>query len=155
LGPCIVIGDSLAVGVGQFRPDCRTIAQIGINSSRYIATKLPHGGISADTTVISLGVNDGVNIHTLDNLRTIRATVKSRMVYWLLPGPRETIRQMIKTVADEHHDQIIDTGLLSSPGQLHPNGRGYQTIALETRGEAFGAASHATEPGHILRHGRG
>ncbi len=155
MGPCIVIGDSLAVGVGQFRPDCQTIAQIGINSSRYIATKLPRGGIAADTTVISLGVNDGGNIHTLDNLRTIRATVKSRTVYWLLPGPRDSIRQMIKTVAGEHDDHVIDTGLLSSPGQLHPNGRGYQTIALETRGEAAATALRATEPNHTLRRSRG
>ena len=36
---CLIIGDSLAVGVGEFRPECDTVAKVGITSQTYLATR--------------------------------------------------------------------------------------------------------------------
>ena len=61
--PCLIMGDSIAVGVGQARPECSTIAEVGINSARYLQTL--HGARHAQTVIISLGVNDSVDMETL------------------------------------------------------------------------------------------
>ena len=37
---CVIMGDSIAVGVGMYRPDCATVARSGITSARYIAAML-------------------------------------------------------------------------------------------------------------------
>jgi hypothetical protein len=54
---CLVLGDSIAVGLGQARPECAVVAVSGITSERYVLTL--HARPRARTVVISLGVNDG------------------------------------------------------------------------------------------------
>lgn len=136
--PCILIGDSIAVGVGQARPECETVAQVGISSQRYIATMLPPGRTQADTAVISLGVNDDISLDTLDNLRTVRARVAANRVVWLLPGLKENVREMIRTVAAENGDRTLDTRPQVGRDHLHPNGAGYEAIASQAIGGASG-----------------
>ena len=52
--PCVILGDSLAVGIGQYRPECHIVAQTGITSGRYVQTLLSDQ--EAATALISLGV---------------------------------------------------------------------------------------------------
>ena len=137
---CIMIGDSIAVGVGQARPECETIARVGISSARYVATMLPRGRTSAGTAVISLGVNDGDTTGTLDNLREVRSRIDAPAVVWLLPGLKEDVRDMIRTVAAENNDRTLDTRPQVGRDHLHPTGRGYETIAAATIGPANGDA---------------
>lgn len=132
---CLIIGDSLAVGVGQFRPDCETVAKVGITSQTYLATRFPPQGVSADTVVISLGVNDGDTSGTQDNLESLRARINARTVYWLLPGLKEDVRRMILQVAGSYNDHFIDTRPEAGRDHLHPSGAGYQRIAAQTTGE--------------------
>ena len=136
--PCILIGDSIAVGVGQARPECETVAQVGISSERYISTMLPPGRTKAETAIISLGVNDDISLDTLGNLRAVRARVAAQRVIWLLPGLKENVRSMIRTVASENGDRTLDTRPQVGRDHLHPNGAGYEIIAAQTVGPASG-----------------
>ena len=144
--PCAAIGDSIAVGVGQARPECSTTAQVGITSERYIASLLPLAETGADTTIISLGVNDDASVDTLDNLRKVRRRVSSRTVFWLLPGIKEQVREDIATVAQENGDRLIDTRPQAGRDHIHPNGAGYQQIAAQTYGGGTSYASESAPP---------
>ena len=144
--PCAAIGDSIAVGVGQARPDCIVTAQVGISSDRYITSLLPLAETGADTTIISLGVNDGTSIDTLDNLRQVRRQVRSRTVFWLLPGIKEQVREYIATVAQENGDRLIDTRPEAGRDHLHPNGAGYLQIASQTYGDGGGSYYQSPPP---------
>jgi hypothetical protein len=130
--PCLVIGDSIAVGVARHRPECRCVAQVGISSSGYVQTLLtPLGGT---TIVISLGANDDVvSGHTFANLLKVRRAVQGGTVYWLLPGIKETVRSAIRSVAAAFGDHVIDTKAEAGPDHLHPTGAGYALLAAETR----------------------
>ncbi len=134
---CAAIGDSIAVGVGQARPECATTARVGINSVTYINALLPLAETGAETTIISLGVNDDSSVDTLNNLRTVRRQITSRTVYWLLPGLKDEVRADIQTVAAEHGDKLIDTRPWVGRDHLHPNGAGYQQIAAQSYGNGF------------------
>ena len=54
---CLIVGDSIAVGVSQVRPECQSIAKSGINSRDWNNKHL-HKLKPARTLVISLGAND-------------------------------------------------------------------------------------------------
>jgi hypothetical protein len=136
--PCIVMGDSIAVGVAQFRPDCESVAKSGITSERYIETLLQEQ--SAEIVVISLGVNDDDTVDTLDNLRQVRRNVRGRTIYWLLPGIKPRARAAISAVAREFGDRLIDTRAQAGPDHLHPTGAGYQYLAAMTSTEGVPAA---------------
>jgi lysophospholipase L1-like esterase len=127
LVPCLVIGDSIAVGVGQYLPECRTEARVGITSRVFVQALLSPQ--EAGRVVISLGVNDGPSAATLANLRVVRATVRSAAVYWLLPAHHEYARAAIRRVAAEFGDRLIDAGGQVGPDGLHPTGAGYRALA--------------------------
>jgi hypothetical protein len=56
---CLILGDSIAVGVSQLRPECIVQAQSGINSEDYANGLFRHFElIHAKKTIISLGSND-------------------------------------------------------------------------------------------------
>lgn len=124
---CVVLGDSLAVGIGQWRPDCQTIAQTGITSSRFVQTLMRD--VQGQVAVISLGVNDGDDMPTLANLRSLRARVRAERVYWLLPGIKPHVRDVLRAVAVEFNDYLIDTRFEAGSDHLHPSRDGYKFLA--------------------------
>jgi lysophospholipase L1-like esterase len=159
----MMIGDSIAVGVGQARPECETVAKVGISSSRYIATLLPPGRTEVDTAVISLGVNDDASLDTIGNLREVRTRIVSPNVVWLLPALKDNVRAMIRTVAAENGDRTVDTRPQAGPDHLHPTGTGYEIIAAKTVGArdeevaAYEPAARHTGPRlrhHLVHSGR-
>lgn len=129
---CLILGDSIAVGVSQIRTECVSIAKSGINSTdwnrKHINQIKP-----AKTTIISLGSNDWDG-KTYDNLRKMRKEIDGR-VYWILPSatrkPKE--RQAVLDVSNEFSDFIIDRPKEMSPDGIHPTYRGYAEIARETK----------------------
>ena len=142
--PCLIMGDSIAVGVGQARPECSTIAEVGINSARYLQTL--HGARHAQTVIISLGVNDSVDMETLSNLRQLRRGVSAQTVYWLMPGIHPSARDAVRDVAKEFRDQVIEVAPLTGADRIHPDRAGYAQLASLTRrdrgvarGTAYGA----------------
>ena len=133
---CLILGDSLAVGVGQIRKECVTYAKSGINSHDYVNRHVLHtqGNTSAKTVIISLGSNDFKNINTYDELDTLRQLVKADRVYWILPNIKETKRKAVEMVAEKYKDNIIDARHHDrSPDNVHPTYRGYKSIAENTK----------------------
>jgi len=133
---CLILGDSLAVGVGQIRTECVTYAKSGINSYNYVNRHVLHtkGNTQAKTIIISLGSNDLKNVNTFEELSTLRQLVKADRVYWILPAIKESKRDAVQKVAEKYNDVIIDARqhALSSDG-VHPTGKGYRSIAEKTR----------------------
>ena len=94
---CLVLGDSIAVGVGQARPECAVVAVSGITSEHYV--QMFPGDAQARTAVISLGVNDGDGIATVTTSRSCAAAWSPTTVYWLLSGTNQRIRDAVRAVA--------------------------------------------------------
>jgi lysophospholipase L1-like esterase len=133
---CLILGDSLAVGVGQVRKECVTHAVSGINSYNYVNRHVLHtkGDTEAKTVIISLGSNDLKNVNTYEELDTLRQLVKGDRIYWILPNIKETKRRAVWDVANKYNDWIIDArGYDRSPDTVHPTYKGYKGIADQTR----------------------
>jgi lysophospholipase L1-like esterase len=133
---CLILGDSLAVGVGQIRQECTTRAKSGINSYDYVNRHIWHtnGNTQAKTIIISLGSNDTKNINTFEELDTLRQLVQADRVYWILPNIKETKRKAVWEVARKYNDFIIDArGVDRSPDTVHPTYNGYKDIAEKTK----------------------
>ena len=133
---CLIMGDSLAVGVGQIRKECVTHAISGINSYNYVNRFVMHtkGDTQAKTIIISLGSNDPANLDTYEELDNLRQLVTTEHVYWILPNIKESKRKAVWMVAKKHGDMVIDARNHSrSPDHVHPTYSGYKSIANETR----------------------
>ena len=133
---CLILGDSLAVGVGQIRKECVTRAKSGINSYDYVNRHILHtkGDTQAKNVIISLGSNDTKNINTFEELDTLRQLVQADRVYWILPNIKETKRKAVWEVARKYNDFIIDArGVDRSPDAVHPTHNGYKELAKQTK----------------------
>ena len=134
---CLIMGDSLAVGVGQIRKECITYAKSGINSYDYVNRHVLHtngADKQAKTVIISLGSNDTKNIKTFEELDTLRQLVKADRVYWIVPAIKEDKRQAVWAVANKYHDHVIEARNHNlSPDGVHPTHKGYVSIANQTK----------------------
>jgi lysophospholipase L1-like esterase len=133
---CLILGDSLAVGVGQVRTECVTRAKSGINSYDYVNRHILHtkGDTQAKSIIISLGSNDTAKINTFEELDTLRQLVQADRVYWILPNIKETKRKAVWEVARKYNDFIIDArGVDRSPDTVHPTYNGYKELAKQTK----------------------
>lgn len=127
---CLIIGDSIAVGIGQNRPDCRVMAKVGINSRDFVQKYQLPG--TAKTTVISLGTNDGDHIHTYSELMKLRRQLGNERVLWVLPSAtkKPAQRRVVKALAHGWADGVIEIpDSFLSPDRIHPTGKGYKTLA--------------------------
>ncbi len=134
---CLILGDSLAVGVGQIRKECVTYAKSGINSYDYVNRHILYTGSNhkeAKTVIISLGSNDYRSINTYEELHTLRHLVKADRVYWILPAIKDAKRANVQKVAEKFNDIVIDSRNheLSADG-VHPTYKGYKKIAEQTK----------------------
>lgn len=125
---CLVIGDSIAVGVGAAMPECVTEARVGITSAAYLRQfrSEPTG-----TMVISLGANDGAGTDDAPTLRRLRAQVRAARVIWVLPARPASARTAIATVSAEYGDRLVDSAPWAGPDGMHPGAAGYLAIARE------------------------
>jgi lysophospholipase L1-like esterase len=133
---CLILGDSLAVGVGQVRNECVTRAKSGISSYDYVNRHILHtqGNTQAKTVIISLGSNDTAKINTFEELDTLRQLVDADRVYWIVPNIKEDKRRAVLAVADKYKDFVIDARKHdTSPDQVHPTYKGYKTISEKTK----------------------
>ena len=136
---CLILGDSLAVGVGQIRKECVTYAKSGINSYDYVNRHILYTGTNhkvAKTVIISLGSNDYKSINTYEELQTLRHLGKADRVYWILPAIKDTKRANVQKIAEKYHDVVIDSRdhEISADG-VHPTYKGYKAIAKKTQGD--------------------
>ena len=132
---CLILGDSIGVGIGMNRPDCTTIAKVGITSDRWRKENLFKVNEQFKIVVISLGTNDWKSTHTSDALVEIRKKIKANAVVWILPSItlKPTQRAIVREVANEFHDKTMDISQFIGPDGIHPNWKGYQSIAQQLR----------------------
>ena len=132
---CLIVGDSIAVGVSQVRPECASIAKSGINSKDWNSKNM-HRLQPARTLIISLGANDYKGIDTEANIRTLRTNAQADRVFWLLPSQRLKPRQVeaVQQVAKEFGDMVIPRPEINiSADGVHPTYHGYKLLGNQTR----------------------
>jgi lysophospholipase L1-like esterase len=137
---CLIVGDSIAVGVAQFRTECVSYSTGGINSKQWVNKNISKTPLIAKTVIISLGSNDHKYVKTLEELRTVRELTKADRVYWVLPAgnhPKsnikiEDIQAMVKQVAKENGDVVLPITRLQKDG-IHPSWAGYKELADQSK----------------------
>jgi len=131
---CVILGDSIAVGVGQLSQECHTAAQVGISSRHFLQqhTVIPQG----NRTLISLGSNDGGQTFAqiYSSLREVRLRIRQGEVTWLQSSNNERAGIAAGRLAREFGDRVIEVRPYVSSDGVHPHGRGYQAIARQFRG---------------------
>jgi lysophospholipase L1-like esterase len=140
---CAILGDSLAAGVAAFQPDCLSDTKIGISSAAYLRAHTI--SISAETVLISLGVNDsGADTGTTDRLAGLRLRIKVTRVFWILPARPETTRRIIRDIAQAFGDRLIETRGYTGSDGLHLSPSTYRAIASVF--DLFGARRSQAAP---------
>jgi lysophospholipase L1-like esterase len=129
---CLIIGDSIAVGTAQARPECIAYAKGGWNTWQWNKEFLKND-LSAKTVIISLGSNDHKGVRTKAELQRIREKVgvKAR-VFWILPAIKPDIQQIVNDMAKEYGDVVLPINKLQSD-KIHPSWAGYKEIANATK----------------------
>ena len=132
---CLIMGDSIAQGIAENKPECHRMTRIGISSASFNDAFLYKiGQVVSDTVLISLGSNDGSYTHTYDRIKIIRHKVIGKKVFWVLPLNNESARIDIIKVAKEFGDLVIDAkNYPISPDGIHPNSVGYRKIAEQMK----------------------
>lgn len=129
---CLIVGDSIAVGVAQVRTECVSYSTGGINSKQWVNKNIGNTPLIAKNVIISLGSNDHKYVKTLEELRTIRQLTKADRVYWVLPAIKPDIQDMVKQVAKENSDTVLPITRLQKDG-VHPSWAGYKELAEKTK----------------------
>ena len=134
---CMVIGDSIAVGVSMVRRECVSYAKSGWNSAAWNRDYL-HKAIThpVQTVVISLGANDVKSLNTEHELRKMREAIKGSRVFWISPGmDRKPVAQTaVEKVAKEYGDIVLARPKEHMSGDgVHPTMAGYKKLANQTR----------------------
>lgn len=130
---CLIMGDSIAVGVSQVRKECTAIVQKSISSANYLkkfTTFEP-----TRVAVISLGTNDN-KIDTKANVEAIRNRLKADHVFWILPIEKRKPDEfkILQAVAAAHGDTVIvRNDANTSPDGVHPTAKGYKELADKTK----------------------
>jgi len=126
---CLILGDSIAQGIKQHRPECVLQARVGISSHNY-NQRWPQP-VTANSVVISLGSNDSDHIRSLWELMQLRARVTAKQVYWILPANNPNIENMIQVLARDYGDQVL--GFQPRSDKTHPTQTGYRQLARQTK----------------------
>lgn len=126
---CLILGDSIAQGIKQHRPECVLQAQQGISSHNF--NKRWPQPLQANAVIISLGSNDTDNIRSLWELMQLRSRVTAKQVYWILPANNTNVEDMIRVLARDYHDHVL--GFEPRQDKIHPTQTGYKQLARQTQ----------------------
>lgn len=134
---CMIMGDSIAVGVSQIRKECVSYVKSGINSRDFYNKhkKMLSEENRTKVTIISIGPNDTKTIDTIKYANLIRENIRGK-VYWILPSQTKKPEkfEIIKDVAAVWGDVVIERPADKiSPDGVHPTYAGYKEIAEKTR----------------------
>jgi len=134
---CMIIGDSIAVGVSMARKECVSYSKGGWNSWQWNKDYLSQATTKPyETIIISLGANDHKGVKTEAELRKMREAIKGKRVFWIDPGQdRKPIpHDAIMRIAKEHGDVVLPRPKdhMSKDG-IHPTGTGYKLLAEQTK----------------------
>jgi lysophospholipase L1-like esterase len=134
---CMIIGDSIAVGVSMARKECVSYSKGGWNSWQWNKDYLTKASAEpVKTIIISLGANDHKGVKTEAELRKMRQAIKGARVFWISPGmERKPVPQeAIERIAKEYGDTVLPRPKehMSADG-IHPTGKGYKQLAEQTK----------------------
>jgi len=127
---CMIVGDSIGVGISHIRKDCVSTAVGGINSWQANQYK-ENSSIRAKTVIISLGSNDHAGVKTEKELRKLRANTIADRVYWILPAIKPEIREIVIRVADDWKDTVLP--ITQTTDTVHPTRKNYVELATEAK----------------------
>lgn len=136
---CIILGDSIGVGISNVRKECVSYAKSGINSKNW-NLKYASKRLDANTVVISLGSNDYKGLDTAKELLKLRKRVNAKRVYWIVPagvGSKagisvQSIQKTVNAIAHKYGDTAVTIPNVSSD-RIHPTGKGYRTMGAITK----------------------
>jgi lysophospholipase L1-like esterase len=137
---CLIVGDSIAVGIATVKPECVSYSKGGINSKQWVNQNIQKTPLVAKNVIISLGSNDHKYVKTESELRTIRQLTKAERVYWVLPAGNvkasevdiQHIQSVVQRVAKEYGDIVLPITRLQKDG-IHPSWAGYKELAEKTK----------------------
>lgn len=117
---CLVIGDSLAVGLAaalkaQGRK-CDVVAAVGLTAWQ-VAMRAPMRRYA--TAFVSAGSNNPKNPHLEDDLRTLRSYVRSPKLVWIMPYDR-TAARAVSANAGETGGLVVDAAWWPTADGIHP-----------------------------------
>lgn len=122
---CLILGDSIAVGIAQHTP-CVVMAQVGRTSSAQANMIVRR--VSARHAIISLGSNDPFDPDLLRNLRRVRAGVDARFVTWIIPYHSHA-GGAVRRVADAYGDGMVELRAFKTNDGVHPSN--YRGVAQD------------------------
>lgn len=136
---CLILGDSIAVGTHQFRPECASYSKGGWNTWQWNRDYLKND-LTASTVIISLGSNDHKHINTEAELLKMRSKVRAQRVFWVLPAGNlkasevniQWIQGLVREIASKYGDVVLPITRLQRDG-IHPSWAGYKDIVERTR----------------------
>ena len=129
---CLILGDSIAVGTHQARPECVAYAKGGWNTWQWNRDYLKND-LTAKTVIISLGSNDHKGVKTKAELQRIREKVgATTRVFWILPAINPEVQAIVRSMAEEYGDTVLPITRLQKDG-VHPSWAGYKQLAEKTR----------------------
>lgn len=134
---CLILGDSIAVGIGQISPECVIEAKSGINSEDYVNGLYRHFTlVDAKRTIISLGSNDAY-VESYEPMLALRELITGD-VTWILSANNEESRYAVLLIAKQYGDNVVDTRSYPiSKDKIHPTATGYKMIVTETISNIF------------------
>ena len=129
---CLILGDSIAVGTHQAKPECSSLSVGGLNTWQW-NRRFKDRNLQAKQVIISLGTNDHSGVNTFRELSNLRQRVSAQQVTWILPpcNPKfckPHIVEVVEILANSWNDQIISTTKLQGDG-IHPSWQGYRELA--------------------------
>lgn len=140
---CLILGDSIAVGLHQVRKECVAYAKGGINTWQF--NKQHPGEFFSNSVIISLGSNDHKGVKTRSELESLRKRIVAKgKVIWILPSGNlkaggvdiRNINSIIIEIANANGDMVVSPHpkYVSTDG-IHPTGTGYRWLASFTKGQ--------------------
>lgn len=135
---CMIVGDSIAVGVSAYRQECVAYAKGGINTTQFNKIYVDKI-LEAKTVIISLGSNDHQYVPTNYELLKVRGRISADKVFWILPQgnlkesnvPIERVQEMVRKIANTMNDGVIT--FTPAPDGIHPTTKEYKRIAQEAQ----------------------
>ena len=124
---CLVLGDSIAVGLHQQIPQCESLSKGGWNTWQWNRDYLKHN-LTAQTVIISLGSNDHKHVRTQEELEKLRIKIQAHRVFWILPAIKPDIQEIVKKVAAQYGDTVVPITRLQTD-KIHPSWAGYKGLA--------------------------
>lgn len=124
LHSCLILGDSIAVGLSWVIKGCTVVAKVGM-SSAWILAHAYSGNF--DTVYISSGSNDPYNPALESNLIQTRQRYKNSRIIWIAPVNQNAHKKIY--LAAQPNDVIVSF----TPGPDHVHPRSYQELAAKTK----------------------